>query len=66
MQNRLNLEIPEVQNNIKLPQIIIKFPKNIEYKTTFNPWLNVGILQINDILFNAFENFSAKIRKQDF
>lgn len=66
MHNELNLEIPEVQNNIKLLQIVIKFPKKtIEYKT-FNPWLNVGILQINDILFKPFENLSAKISKQNF
>lgn len=46
MHNELNLKIPQVQSNIKLPHIVIKFPKNTEYKTTFNPWLNVGILQI--------------------
>lgn len=44
---------------------LLNFQKNIEYKT-FNPWLNVGILQINDILFKPFENLSAKISKQNF
>lgn len=44
---------------------LLNFQKNIEYKT-FSPWLNVGILQINDILFKPFENLSAKISKQNF
>lgn len=44
---------------------LLNFQNNIEYKT-FNPWLNVGILQINDILFKPFENLSAKISKQNF
>lgn len=38
----------------------------MEYETTFNPWLNVEILQINNIPLKPFENLSVKISKHDF